>query len=189
MISEAFLFWVKNHNKRNHAISNVYFGEGWLWILLEYYLLRLPWKGCWGDRRIRRNGLRCNSCSRRLGKQFALSPVSPFFKSLHRLTSIKKLTLAHATKKILQSNWGKSIQAGRPCGVVDDVAFFQVYKPLLKCEDLGIEFQFLVLNVYNEGNLGSGTLTCSSLIPLPKVTSKYIRQFPPYSMLGYSNKL
>ena len=73
--------------------------------------------------------------------------------------------------------------------MVDDVAFFQVYKPLLKCEDLGIEFQFLVLNVYNEGNLGSRTLTCSSLIPLPKVTSKYIRQFPPYSMLGYSNKL
>ena len=40
------------------------------------------------------------------------------------LTSIKKLTLAHATKKILQSNWGNAIQAGRPCGVVDDVALF-----------------------------------------------------------------
>ena len=152
MISEAFLLWVKNHNKRNHAISNVYFGEGWLWILLEYYLLRLPSKGCWGDRRIRRNGLRCNSCSRRLGKQFALSPVSPFFKSLHRQTSIKKLTLAHATKKILQSNRGNAIEAGWPCGVVDDVALliFQVYKPLLECEDLDLrhEFSFLVNNYF-----------------------------------------
>ena len=73
--------------------------------------------------------------------------------------------------------------------MVDDVALFQVYKPLLECEDLRDEFQFLVLNIYNEGNLGSRTLTCSSLIPLPKDTSKYIRQFPPYSMLGYSNKL
>ena len=36
-----------------------------------------------------------------LGKQFALSPAFPLFKCLHRLTSIKKLTLAHATKKIL----------------------------------------------------------------------------------------
>ena len=51
------------------------------------------------------------------------------------------------------------------------------------------EFQFLVLNIYNEGNLGSRTLTRSSLIPLEKDTSKYIRQFPPYSMLGYTNKL
>ena len=51
------------------------------------------------------------------------------------------------------------------------------------------EFQFLELNIYNEGNLGSRTLTCSSLIPLLKDASKYIRQFPPYSMLGYSNKL
>ena len=147
MISEAFLFWVKNHNKRNHAISNVYFGEGWLWILLEYFLLRLPSKGCWGDRRIRRNGLRCNSCSRRLGKQFALSPVSPFFKSLHRLTSIKKLTLAHATKKVLQSNWGNAIEAGWPCGVVDDVAL------LFKSTNLSLsvktyEFSFLVNNYF-----------------------------------------
>ena len=62
------------------------------------------------------------------------------------------------------------------------------YKPLLECEDLRHEFQFLVSNIYKEGNLGSRTLTCSSLIPLPKDTSKYIRQFPPYSMLGYSNK-
>ena len=67
--------------------------------------------------------------------------------------------------------------------------YFQVYKPLLESEDLRNEFQFVVLNIYNERNLGSRTLTCSSLIPLPKDTSKYIRQFPPYSMLGYSNKL
>ena len=46
-------------------------------------------------------GLRCNSYTRMLGKQFALSPVFPLFKCLHRLTSIRKLTLAHATKKIL----------------------------------------------------------------------------------------
>ena len=67
--------------------------------------------------------------------------------------------------------------------------YFQVYKPLLECEDLRHEFQFLVLNIDNGGKLGSRTLTCSSLIPLPKDTSKYIRQFPPYSMLGYLNML
>ena len=61
--------------------------------------------------------------------------------------------------------------------------YFQVYKPLLECEDLRHEFQFLVLNIYNEGNLGYRTLTCSSLIPLPKDTSKYIRQFPPPRLL------
>ena len=59
-----------------------------------------------------------------LVKQFALNPVSPLFKCLHRVTSIKKLTLAHATKKISQSNWGNAIHAGRPSGVVDDVALF-----------------------------------------------------------------
>ena len=31
--------------------------------------------------------------------------------------------------------------------MVDDVALFQVYKPLLECEDLRDEFQFLVLNI------------------------------------------
>ena len=41
---------------KNHVISYVYFGEGWLWILLGYYLVRLRWKGRWGDRRIRRKG-------------------------------------------------------------------------------------------------------------------------------------
>ena len=69
-------------------------------------------------------GLRCNYCSRMLGKQLALNPVSRLFKCLHRLTSIKEFTLAHTTKKISQSNWGNPIQAGRPCGVVDDVALF-----------------------------------------------------------------
>ena len=41
---------------KNHVISCVYFGEEWLWILLEYYLVRLRWKGRWGDRRIHRKG-------------------------------------------------------------------------------------------------------------------------------------
>ena len=73
--------------------------------------------------------------------------------------------------------------------MVDDVALFSSVQPLLECEDLRHEFQFLVLNIYNEGNLRSRTLTCSSLMPLPKDASKYIRQFPSYSMVGYSNKL
>ena len=64
------------------------------------------------------------SVSRMLGKQFVLSSVSLLFKCLHRLTSIKKLTLAHATKKILQSDCGNALQAGRPCGVVDVAALF-----------------------------------------------------------------
>ena len=76
------------------------------------------------EKPVERVTLSCNSCSRMLDEKFALSPVSPLFKCLHRLTSIKKLTLAHATKKILQSNWGNAIQAGRPCGVADDIALF-----------------------------------------------------------------
>ena len=52
--------------------------------------------------------------------------------------------------------------------------YFQLYKPLHESEDLRHEFQFLVLNIYNEGNLGSRTLTCSSVIPLPKDTRQSI---------------
>ena len=40
---------------RNNVISwGRVGGEGWLWILLGYYLLGLRWNDRWGDRRIRR---------------------------------------------------------------------------------------------------------------------------------------
>ena len=121
---KLFLFWVKNHNKEKIMLFHMYIlrkggSESYLGTLSWYYLLRLTWNGRWGARRTH-----CNSYSRMFGKQFALSPVSPLFKCLHRLTSIKKLALAHSTKEILQSNWGNAIQAGRPFGVADDVALF-----------------------------------------------------------------
>ena len=67
------------------------------------------------------------------------------------------------------------LQAGRPCGAVDDTALFLSLQTSPWVWRLKAWVWFLALNNYIQGwNLRSRMLTCFSLIPLPKDTRQSI---------------
>ena len=103
-----------------------------------------------------------------------ISPVFPLFKCMHRLTSIKNLHKHTQLRRYYKVIGEIRSRQGVLFGVVDDAALFLSLKTSPLVWRLKVWVWFLALNIYNQGNLRSRTLTCSSLIPLSKDTRQSI---------------